>query len=465
MVFDYTTTAIEQLQNQVKGRVITPQDADYDQMRHGHNLSIDHHPAVILVPANADDVVAGIHFAHTANLAIGVQATGHGIFFPVKDGLLIVTSQMRGVEVNVEARTVRIEAGAVWQDVLNVVIPHGLAPLLGSSPHVGVVGYTLGGGIGYLGRKYGFAADSVRWIELVTADGELRRASATENSDLFWGLRGGGGNFGVITAMEFSVYPVATLYGGNMQYPGEIARDAMRFYRDWVKTLPDEMTTSFAILKFPNMPRLPEVIQGKTQVLLRAGYTGDPQKGAALIQPWLDWHKPIANTLREMPFSEVATISNDPLDPIATHGTNMQFDELSDEAIDIIIQRATDKDSYIIANELRHVGGAISRVPTDSNAISNREAQLFFSIGTPVFDPKTLPLIKDHMKQTRADLQPYLRDGAYFNFMAGSEAEGRAKDGYGDAHYERLLALKEKYDSKNTFRFSIPLMTEKIATR
>ena len=247
-----------------------------------------------------------------------------------------------------------------------------------------------------------------------------------------------------------------------MTYPGEVALDATRFYRDWVKTLPDEITSSFAILKLPNMPFLPEAIRGKTQVLVRAGYTGDPQQGAPLIQPWLDWHKPLANTFREMPFSEVATISNDPVDPIATYGTNMQFDELSDKAIDIIVQRATDTKSHIVANELRHVGGAISRVPANSNAISNRDTQLFFQIGTPIFDPKTLPLIKAHIEQTRAELQPYVSGGAYFNFMAGSEAEGRAKEGFGNTHYERLLALKEKYDPDNVFRYSIPLVTEEV---
>ncbi len=462
MVTDHIISSVKQLQNQVSGRVLTPQDPDYEQMRHGHNLSIDHHPAVILVPTTTDDIVAGIRFARAQGLTVGVQTTGHGIYFPVDGGMLIVTSKMRHVQVNLEAQTVQVEAGAVWQDVLDVVTPHGLAPLLGSSPHVGVVGYTLGGGIGYLGRKYGFAADSVRWIDLVTVDGQRLRASAEENSELFWGLRGGGGNFGVITTMEFSVYPVASLYGGNMLYSGDSAKDAMRFYRDWIKTLPDEMTTSFAILKFPITPRLPEAIRGNTQVLVRAAYTGDPQTGAALIQPWLDWRKPVSTTMREMPFAEVATISNDPVDPVATHGTNMHFDELTDDAIDIIVRRATDKESNIIANELRHVGGAISRIPAESNAIGNRDSQIFFSIGTPVLDPETLPSIKAHMKQTRAELQPYLHVGAYFNFMAGSEAVGRAKEGYGDAHYERLLALKVKYDPDNIFRFSIPLTSEKV---
>src|SRR5262249_46186546 len=160
-----------------------------------------------------------------------------------------VTSEMTAVQLDAQARTARIEAGATWQHVLDQATPHGLAPLLGTSPHVGVIGYTLGGGMGWLARRYGFAADSVRWIEIVTADGQLRRASSVEHSDLFWGLRGGGGNFGVVTAMEFALYPVATIYGGNLTYPAELAGSALRFFRDWIKAVPDELTSSIAILK------------------------------------------------------------------------------------------------------------------------------------------------------------------------------------------------------------------------
>lgn len=462
MVFDHTTAAIQQLETQITGRVLTPDDMDYQKTAQGHNLSIQHNPALILIPSNAQDVIAGMRFAHSEGLTVGVQTTGHGIYFPIEGGMLILSSEMHKVTANIEAQTVQVEAGAIWQHVLDMVTPHSLAPLLGSLPHVGVVGYTLGGGIGYLGRKYGFAADSVRWIDLVTYEGELIRASATEHSDLFWGLRGGGGNFGVITAMEFSVYPVATLYGGNMQYPGDVAAEAMRFYRDWIKTLPDEMTTSFAILKFPVVDLLPPFMRGTTQVLVRAAYVGSSQKGEALIKPWLDWRKPVTNTMREMPFSEVATITNDPTAPTATYGTNMHFDELSDAAIDIIVRWATDPKTVIIANELRHVGGAITRIPAESNAIANRDTQIFFGIGTPVLDLKTLPQIQAHMRQTRAELQPYLHQGAYFNLMAGPEAAEQSKNGYGDVHFERLVALKEKYDPENVFRYGIPLVTEDV---
>jgi hypothetical protein len=333
MTFDQTTASIHQLQEQVKGQVLTPEHADYERTRRGWSLSINHYPSLILIPENAQDVVAGVRFASEVGLGVAIQSTGHGIQYPADHALLIVTSRLKGVQIDAEARTARVGAGVVWREVLAQSTPHGLAPLLGSSPHVGVVGYTLGGGIGWLARKYGFAADSVRWIEIVTADGELRRASATENSDLFWGLRGGGGNFGVVTALEFDLYPVAKIYGGHLVYSGDMAVDALRFFREWIKTVPNELTSSIVVLKFPNLPDLPEALRGQVQVMLKAAYIGDADEGAAWIQKWLDWRRPQSNVFHEMPFAEIGTISNDPVEPMAGFGTNEMIDDLSDELI------------------------------------------------------------------------------------------------------------------------------------
>ena len=347
-------------------------------------LSIDQHPALILLPENAEDVAAGIRFAREANLGVAVQVTGHGVKIAADADLLIVTSQMNKVEVDAEARRARVESGVIWQQVIEAASGYGLAPLLGSSPHVGVVGYTIGGGIGWLARKYGLAADSVRSIDLVTGDGVLRHASASENSDLFWGVRGGGGNFGVITGIEFDLYPVATIYGGTLVYAGELASEALRYFRDWVKTVPDELTSSLTVLKYPSVPQLPEALRGQIQVFVRAVYVGDAAEGAAYIQKWLDWHAPISNAFHEMPFSEIGTVSNDPEKPTAGYGSNEMFDDLSDEAIEIIVRRATDSASPLAANELRHAGGAIARVDADANAIGNRDAQFYFQVGGPL---------------------------------------------------------------------------------
>ena len=449
--------SVQQLRTQVSGSLLVPGDTHYEHVRRGWNLSIDHHPALILVARDQHDIVAGVRFAREAGLGIAVQLTGHGIQQPADESLLIVPTRMDSVHIDPEARIATVEAGVLWKHVLDKSTPHGLAPLLGTSPHVGVIGYTLGGGIGWLVRQYGFAADSVRWIDIVTADGLLRRASPTENSDLFWGVRGGGGNFGVVTTMAFNLYPVATIYGGNLIYPAEKAIGALRFFRDWAKAAPDELTSSIAILKYPPLPELPEAIRGKTLVIVRAAFSGAAAEGIALIQPWLDWQTPIANTFHEMPFSDIGLVNNDPVDPRAVYGSNEMFDELSEPAIDVIVSYATSTLSPLIFSELRHVGGAISRVARDANAIGNRDALFYFQTGgfSPTLAARAA--VKAYVQRYKTDLRPYLRGGVYLNFMAGSEARQRVKDAYLPTSYRRLLDLKAKYDPDNLFRFSYQL--------
>jgi FAD/FMN-containing dehydrogenase len=384
--------------------------------------------------------------------------TGHGAKYPADDSLLIVTSRLNAGKVDAQARTARVEGGAIWQDVLDAATPHGLAPLLGTSPHVGVVGYTLGGGIGWLARRYGLAADSVRSLEIVTPDAVLRHASPTENSELFWGLLGGGGNFGIVTALEFALYPVATLYGGILTYPGEVAADALRFYREWLKSIPDELTTHFAIFKYPNIPQAPEAIRGKIHAVMRAAYSGSGAEGERLIRPWLEWQTPLSNSFREMPFAEVATISNDPVDPTPTHTGNDMLNELSDEVIEIIVRYATNPASPLIFNELRHAGGAIAHANPNAKAVGNRDANFYFTIGGLAFTPEIRTAMVEYIRQYKAALRPYLHGGIYLNFTGSNEAHARVRDAYSPQSYERLVALKKKVDPQNLFRYSYPLV-------
>ncbi len=449
----------QELKDQVEGSVYTPTDSEYEQARLPWNRSYSPRPALIVQVESVADVIAAVRFARDNNLGVAVQTTGHGLQAPSDDALLIVMGHMNKAQVDAKAQTARVEGGALWQHVLEQALPHGLAALLGSAPHVGVVGYTLGGGIGWLGRKYGLAADSVRSVDLVTADGKLVHASADVNSDLFWGLRGAGGNFGVVTAIEISLYPVATLYGGFMVYPGALAADALRFYREWVKTVPDELTSSFAIFNFPNLPFLPEALRGQMQVIVRAAFDGDAADGAPFIQQWLDWHAPLANTFRQMPFAEIATINNDPTQPSAGYASNAMFDDLSDEAIDIIVRRASDKSSPVVMSELRHAGGAISRVAANANAIGNRDAQFYFTLGGPLFPPNNKETVAAAIREYKAELQPTFRSGVYMNFMSAGEAGAYVREAYAQGALVRLLDLKAGYDPDNVFRFAYPLAT------
>ncbi|MBZ0319608.1 MAG: FAD-binding oxidoreductase [Anaerolineae bacterium] len=451
-------TSASLLQQQIKGQVIIPDDANYEQKRRGWNLTINQYPAVIIVAEDVEDVVAAVRYARETGLSVAVQSTGHGLQLPANDSLLIVTSHLKGVEIDPEARTARMQAGTVWGEVVEKAVPHGLAPLLGSSPHVGVVGYTLGGGIGWLARKYGLAADSVRSIDLVTPDGVLRHTSPAENSELFWGLRGGGGNFGVVTALEVNLFPVASLYGGHLMYAGDLAASALRFYRDWIEAVPNELTSSITVVKFPNFPQVPDAMRGKVFVMMRAAYIGEAVHGERYIQAWLDWNPPIASTFHTLPFAEIATISNDPVDPVASAYSNELLDSLSDAAIDIIVQTMTSPVSPLMATELRHAGGAINRVPAHPSAIGNRDALLYMQMVGLAPTPETQSAVEAAIQQYKQDMKPHLRGNVYLNFIKGHEASTRAKDAYSPETYQRLVALKNQYDPELMFRFGYQLV-------
>ena len=454
-----TTAAVRALRERIVGDVFVRGDADYERFRRGWELSIDQYPALVLVPREVSDIVAGVRMATESGLGVAVQSTGHGVLYPADDHVLIVTSRLSRVDVDVGARTARVQAGVLWRQVLEAIKPHGLAALVGSSPDVGVVGYMLGGGIGWLSRRYGFGADSLRRIQLVTADGAIRHASTDENPDLFWGLRGGGGNFGVVTAMEFELYPVPTVYGGNLIYPAEHARDVVRFYRDWIEQIPDELTSWLAIVKFPPLPEVPEAFRGKTLVLLSGAFAGKAVDGEPWLRPWLDWRAPLDNTFREMPFSEVGTIAHDPVEPLALFGSSEMLDDLTDAAIDAFVAQATDPSSPISLNVLRHVGGAIARVPTEATAIGNRDAKLYLLTAGPTPTPEATAAMKNAVERYRALLNPHVRGGVWMNFMSGNGAGAEARMGefYSPETLERLLALKAKYDPNDVFRFGFQL--------
>jgi FAD/FMN-containing dehydrogenase len=444
------------LRQHVHGDVLSPDDADYNRAKRPWNLA-EQQPALVLLAADADDVAAGVGFAASANMPIAVQSTGHGVQYPADGSLLIITSQMTGVRVDAAAQTAQIDAGALWHHVLAAATPHGLAPLLGSSPHVGVMGYTLGGGIGWLARKYGLAADSVRWLDIVTPDGNQRRASAEDNADLFWAVRGGGANFGVVTRMEISLYPVANVYGGMLSYGGENAAGALRFYRQWLTIVPDELTPSIALIKFPHLPMVPEAMRGQTLVMLRAAYVGAAAEGAALIQPWLNWQTPRVNTFAQLPFADIGTISNDPVDPTAGFGSNEMVDDLSDALIDLIVHSVVDESSPLVMTELRHAGGAIARAGADTNAISNRGAQFYMQMGGPTPTEERYHAIKTFVNDYKVSLRSHVRGGVYLNFMKGDEAQARVRDAYRPEALARLRQLKAQYDPQNLFRFSYQL--------
>ena len=451
--FDQST--LQRLQVRIQGSVILPDTPEYDDARKAWNLTINHHPAVIVVANNVADVIEAVNFARLEDLGIAVQSTGHGVAKAADDGLLIITSNMTSVRVDEEKHTAWIEAGAKWGMVLEHAQAVGLAPLLGSSSGVGVMGYTLGGGMGWLARKHGLAIDSVRYFEVVTADGRLLYASKTENPDLFWALRGGGGNFGVITAMEIQLYPETTVYGGNLIYPIQYAKAVYQFYREWIKNAPDELTSSISIMNFPPIPAVPEFLRGQTVVIIRGLYAGALDKGAALVQQWLDWMTPVANTFGAMPFSNVDTISSDPKDPVPGVSSGAWLRELDDATIDLLIHYALKSNgSPLVKTEVRHAGGAISRVDKNANAYGHRQEQLIMQVVAITPSPEAYQAAEQYIAAFKHALEPSLSGGVYINFLDGKEARDRTEDAYLPESYHWLMMLKAKFDPDNRFRYS-----------
>lgn len=452
--------SISELRNTIAGEVITPEDAAYDSARATWNVSINQQPAVIVVATNPIDIVEAVQYARVNNLAIAMKATGHGVILPADNAMLIVTSKMTNVTIDAEAQTARIEAGAQWAVALEAAQKHGLAPLLGSSSGVGAVGYTLGGGMGWLARKYGLSIDSVVEFEVVTMDGRMLRVNNNENTDLFWAMRGGGGTFAIVTAMTVRLYPVATVYGGTLIYPIELAKEALLFFAEWTKWLPDAFTASIAIMNMPPIPELPPFLSGKSVVMVNGCYAGPANEGRMLVQPWLDWKAPIVDGFHEMPFSTVDIISNDPKDPLPGLSSGAWLAHINEETVDTVLAFALPAGGppALLKTEIRYAGGAIARVPRDVNAYSHRSANYVLQMVGLVPTPEIKRGVSTHIAEFKKALTPHLTGGVYMNFLEGTESREKTVNGFEADKFRRLTEIKAKYDPDNLLRlgYKIP---------
>jgi FAD/FMN-containing dehydrogenase len=453
-----STAHLQALRAGLKGAVYAPGDEGYDEARGAWNLNAEQRPALVVVAEGASDVIAAVRFAKEVGLGVGVMATGHGVGTPCEGGVLVNTSRMKGVRVDPVAQTARVEAGALWADVIPEAQAHGLAGLVGSSSHVGVVGYTMGGGFGWLGRKYGFNASGVREADVITAEGELLRVSAEEHPDLFWGLKGGGGNFGIVTSLEFELYPLTAVYGGNVFYPVEKANEVLDVYARWSAELPDEMTTGIAFLNIPPLPFLPEPLQGKSVITVRGCYSGGkPEDGEELFRAVREGlGEPIMDTFGVMPVAAMDAISMDPVDPMGAIQHAEMLRELSPEAIAALVEVAgAGSGSPLIMLEIRQLGGALSRTPDVLNPMGRGDAGFIMNGIGATFTPEMAEGVKAHLARVTEATRPYQTGGTYVNFMEldGASAE-RVRAAYPPEDWERLVALKDRYDAQNVYRFN-----------
>ncbi|MGC7098518.1 FAD-binding oxidoreductase [Amycolatopsis lurida] len=352
-----------------------PGEPGFEDEAAGFQTAFRHDAKVIAAVENADDVRAAMTYARERGLPVSVQATGHGLTKPAT-GLLISTRRMRGVRVDPVSRTAWVEAGARWKDVLAETGVHGLAPLSGSGPGVGAVSYSLGGGVGLLARRFGYAADHVRRVELVTESGDLVEVTAESDPDLFWAIRGGRGGFGVVTGLEMALFPVATLFGGGMYFGPESLTEVLRGFREWTATVPAELTSSLGMVPMPDVPGVPEPLRGKHVAHLRVAYSGDPAEGERLIAPLRELGPRLMERFAEIPFADAArTIFSEPDTPHAYYGDTALLSDFPATKAERLIELAGPDAPIGLVTEVRHLGGALSRPPAVPNAVSHREAR------------------------------------------------------------------------------------------
>jgi hypothetical protein len=403
----------------IDGRVATADDSDWDEARRAWNLIADQHPVAVAFVAGPDDVSAVVGFAADNGLRVTAQGTGHGAaaLGPLDNTILIKTTEMRGVEVDRDAGTARVEAGVEGPELGEAAQAHGMCSMPGSSPNVGVIGYTLGGGLSWLGRKYGFACNRVRAIEAVTADGEQRRIDVGSEPDLFWAMRGGGGSFAIVTGLEVDLVPISDAYAGALLFPAELGVDAVRAYRDWADEVPEEVTSIVRFLRPPPIPDVPEPIRDRPLLTIDATCIGNRAAGEELIAPLRALGEPIMDTFDQIPAAGLSRIHMDPEPPVPGIGHHGLIRELPDDAIDAFHGVAgPEANAPFLLAELRHLGGALGRPAADGGALSKLDAAYgLFAVGLPM-TPELGAALPPALDALVAAMEPWAADGGYFNF-------------------------------------------------
>jgi FAD binding domain len=405
------------------GRVVTPDGEDWDQVRQAWNLAADQRPAAVALVQDAQDVARTIAFAAAHQLKVAGQGTGHGAVAlgQLDDTILIKTERMRGIEIDPQAGTARVEAGVLALELGAAAQGAGMCSLPGSAPDVGVVGYTLGGGMSWLGRRHGFACNRVQAIELVTADGEPRRVDAEHDPDLFWALRGGGGGYAIVTALHVALLPIGELYAGALILPAELGADAVRAYRDWAATVPEEVTSIVRFLHLPPLPDVPEPLRDRPLLTLSAACIGSQAEGERLVAPLREIGEPVLDTFAQIPAEGLSKIHMDPEQPVPGLGHHALIRELPDDAVDAFVSVAgPDAGSPLLVAELRHTGGALARPSKGAGALASLDGEFaMLGVGLPM-GPEIAQAIDRHLDLLAEEMAPWKVPGGYFNFAERS---------------------------------------------
>jgi hypothetical protein len=450
-----TASDITRFQESLRGRLVQPGDADYDDVRRLYNGMIDKRPRLIARCADVADVMTAVNFGREQNLLVAIRGGGHNGpgLGSCDDGLVIDLSAMKGVRVDPATRTVRVDPGCTSGDVDHATHPFGLAVPFGIVSTTGVAGLTLGGGTGYLTRKHGLTIDNLLEADVVLADGSFVTASKDQHPDLFWGLRGGGGNFGVVTSFLFQAHPVRTVYAGPIFWEATHAKAVMSAYRDFLPTAPEELGAFVGLKTVPSMDPFPKDYWGRRACAVISSYNGPAAAGEKAIAPLLGAvPPPIFNWMGEMPFPSIQAL----FDPFFPKGLQWYWKgdfvkALPDEAIETHIAQAAKAPSELSLMHLYPIDGAVRRVARDETPWGARDATWSMVIAAIHSDPKGAEALKSWGRAYWKAVHPFNLEGVYVNFMMDDEAEGRVQAAYGK-NYERLAAIKAKYDRGNLFR-------------
>ncbi len=448
--------AVETFHDQIHGDVLHPGDDGYDDARTVWNAMIDRYPTMIAQCTGAADVVTAVTFAREHDLLLSVKGGGHNFTGSgvCDDGLVIDLSPMNAIRVDPEAQRARVQGGATWADFDHEAQAFGLATTGGLVSTTGVGGLTLGGGQGYLARKYGLAIDNLVAADVVTADGDLVHASERENADLFWGLRGGGGNFGVVTSFEFDLHEVGPqVMAGPIFHPYEDAAAALRFYQDFTTDAPDELACYALVVHVPPEPPFPEQYQGEPAVAFAVCYVGPIEAAKNALAPLRDFGDPIVDAVQPLPYTALQQSFDDGSPEGYRWYTKSHYlDGLPDAAIETIVSHTDSLPGPLTQVALEPLGGAVNRVASTATAFPHRDAAYSFGIWPGWADPDRDDELIEWAREFHEAMAPYATDGVYSNYLDRDEHD-RINAAYGD-NYDRLVQLKNEWDPENLFRMN-----------
>jgi FAD/FMN-containing dehydrogenase len=450
------SVGLELDQAALRGYAVRRGDPSYDVDRRVWNGSFDRHPAMIIRCAGVSDVIAAVKFGRTSGLPVAVRSGGHSFpgFSVADDAVVIDLSLMKGIRVDPEARTARVQGGALLGDLDRETQAFGLAVPSGIVTHTGVAGLTLGGGIGWIMRKHGLSIDQLISVDLVTAEGEFVQANEERNPDLFWGVRGGGGNFGIVTEFEFRCVPLGPyVMAGPVFWPMTQSPNVLRFYRDWVADAPDELMTIVIHRKAPPLPFVPPALHGEPVVVVACCWAGDVEEGQRFLRPLKEFGSPVLDLCVPKPFLTHQAMF-DPSFPAGRwyYFKSCDVGELSDDIIDITTEHSLQISSPLTTYPIWQMGGAVSRVGNDETAFNGRSSGFTYNIGASTETSAGFAEEREWVRDFWSALRPWHK-GVYMNFL-GDEGAERVRQAYGSKKYERLQVLKRKYDPENFFRLN-----------